>query len=173
MCLAGPLRTFGSLVCHCYALFLKSANPGLLAMKNLLLIFQIIERGNKGLCSFLKVNFAFKKLLLLHLNSFKSCYFFVPYWILLHRASLFGCWEKALFHRCHYIWGKDFKSHKTVSLQHIREPCNKRLMHNLASWQQKRRNLLKSQGKSILAWNNSVDDEVARKCLSFLEKVLR
>lgn len=54
-----------------------------------------------------------------------------------------------------------------------REPCNKRLVHNLASWQQKRKNLLKSEGKSILAWNNSEDDEVARKCLSFLEKVLR
>lgn len=54
-----------------------------------------------------------------------------------------------------------------------REPCNKMLVHNLTSWQQKRKNLLKSKGKSILAWNNSVDDAGARKCLSFLEKVLR
>lgn len=47
------------------ALFLKSKNPGLLAMENLLLILQIIERRNEGLCHFLKINFAFKKLLLL------------------------------------------------------------------------------------------------------------
>lgn len=60
-----------------------------------------------------------------------------------------------------------------MSLQQIRKPCNKRLVHNLASWQQKWKNLLKSKVKSILAWNNSGDDAVARKCLSFLEKVLR
>jgi len=43
-----------------------------------------------------------------------------------------------------------------------RELCNERLVHNLASWQQKGKICLQMKSKSFLTWNNSVDDAVAR-----------
>lgn len=52
---------------------------------------------NPSLCCILKISFAFKKLLLLHSSSFKSCYFFVPYWILFHKAAFLGAGKKHYF----------------------------------------------------------------------------